>query len=102
MQAKRDRVTMSQLLSESTAERRSSPRQRRLHGGKIVFNNNASTISCVIRDLSSQGARLSVASPIGIPEWFDLRVDRNGACYSAQVAWRSHDQIGVTFLDSPR
>jgi len=93
---------MSQLLSEPKAERRSSSRQRRLLGGKIVFNNNASTIDCIIRDLSSQGARLSVASPVGIPEWFDLRVDRNGACYPAQVAWRSHDQIGVTFLDFPR
>jgi len=38
----------------------------------------------------------------GIPEWFDLRIDRSGMCYPAKVAWRSGDQIGATFLDFPR
>jgi PilZ domain len=80
-------------------ERRASPRQRRLHGGRIVFNDNSSVISCIVRDLSKTGARLGVASPVGIPDWFDLRIDRNGACYPSKVAWRSGDQIGVTFLD---
>jgi hypothetical protein len=91
---------MSQLIpSEAIGNRRASSRQRRLHGGKIVFNNNSSVIYCVVRDLSPKGARLSVFSPIGIPDWFDLRIDRNGACYPSKVAWRSADQIGVVFLD---
>jgi hypothetical protein len=80
-------------------ERRTTQRQRRLHGGKIIFNDNSSVISCVVRDLSKTGARLGVASPVGIPEWFDLRIDRNGASYPAKVAWRSGDQIGVMFVD---
>ena len=91
---------MSQLIpTESKGERRASSRQRRLHGGKIVFNNNASSIDCVVRDMSPTGARLVVASPIGIPDWFDLRINRNGVSYSSKVVWRSADQIGVTFLD---
>jgi hypothetical protein len=80
-------------------DRRANPRQRRLHGAKIVFNNGSSSIDCVVRDISSTGARLDVVSPIGIPEWFDLRMDRDGARYSSQVAWRSGKQIGVMFLD---
>lgn len=64
---------MSQLIpTESMGERRASSRQRRLHGGKIVFNNNTSSIDCVVRDLSPTGARLEVASPIGIPDWFEF------------------------------
>jgi hypothetical protein len=55
-------------------ERRASPRQRRLQGGKIVFNDNSSVITCVVRDLSKTEARLGVASPVGIPDWFDLRL----------------------------
>ena len=92
---------MSQLLSEPKGERRISSRQRRLHGAKIVFNNNASSIDCIVRDLSAEGARLRVASPVGIPDWFDLRIDRNGKVYSAKVAWRSYDQIGVSFINLP-
>jgi PilZ domain len=80
-------------------ERRASPRQRRLHGGRIVFNDNSPVISCIVRDLSKTGAQLGVASPVGNSDWFDLRIDRNGACYPSKVAWRSGDQIGVTFLD---
>ena len=64
-----------------------------------MFNNNASSIDCIVRDLSAEGARLRVASPVGIPDWFDLRIDRNGKVYSAKVAWRSHDQIGVRFIN---
>lgn len=90
---------MSQDRQKSTSERRASPRQRRLNGAKIVFNNNSSVIDCIVRDLSSQGARLIVASPVGIPDRFDLRIDRNGACYPSKIAWRTNDQIGCQFLD---
>ncbi|MFZ1150667.1 MAG: PilZ domain-containing protein [Xanthobacteraceae bacterium] len=78
-------------------ERRASPRQRRLNGAKIVFNNNSSVIDCIVRDLSPQGARLLVASPVGIPDRFDLRIDRNGACDPSKVTWRANDQMGVSF-----
>jgi hypothetical protein len=81
----------------SMGERRASPRQRRLNGAKIVFNNNSSVIDCIVRDLSSQGARLLVASPVGIPDRFDLRIDRNAACHPSKVTWRANDQIGVSF-----
>jgi len=93
---------MSEVCPKSMGERRASPRQRRLNGAKIVFNNNSSVIDCIVRDLSPQGARLLVASPVGIPDRFDLRIDRNGACHPSKVTWRANDQMGVsfsTFLD---
>lgn len=89
---------MHQLVFEFIGERRANQRQRRLNGAKIVFNNNTSVIECVVRDLSAEGARLRVASPLGIPDLFELRIDRNGACYQSKVAWRSADHVGVTFL----
>jgi hypothetical protein len=51
---------MSQACAKSFDERRASPRQRRLNGAKIVFNNNSSVIDCIVRDLSPHGARLVV------------------------------------------
>ncbi len=92
---------MSEVSTTMPTERRANARQRRLNGAKIVFNNNSSVIDCTVRDLSRQGARLLVASPVGIPEWFDLRIDRNGAHYPSKVAWRAGNQIGVSFLTLP-
>jgi len=60
-------------------DQRRTMRQRRLNGAKIIFNDNASVIDCVLRDLSPEGAQLLVASPIGIPDLFELRISRNGA-----------------------
>jgi hypothetical protein len=88
---------MSQVCAN---ERRTNPRQKRLNGAKIVFNNNSSVIDCIVRDLSPQGARLLIASPVGIPDRFDLRMDRNGVCHPSKVAWRANDQIGVHFSTS--
>jgi hypothetical protein len=73
-----------------------------LNAAKIIFNNNSSVIDCIVRDLSPQGARLLVGSPIGIPDRFDLRIDRNGACYPSKIAWRASAQIGCQFLDVGR
>jgi hypothetical protein len=90
---------MNRFLSVSVGERRLSLRQPRLNGAMIVFNGNSSAVVCVVRDLSPQGARLLVASPSGIPDQFDLRIDQTGVCHPSKVAWRSAHQIGVKFLD---
>jgi hypothetical protein len=88
---------MSQVCAKSFDERRASPRQRRLNGAKIVFNNNSSVIDCIVRDLSPHGARLVVAGPVGIPERFDLRIDRNGHVPSLESHLEGDDPIGVSF-----
>jgi len=86
---------MSQAMS--MGERGASPRQRRLNAAKIVFNNNSFGDRLIVRDLSPQGARLLVVSPVGIPDRFDLRIDRNGACHPSKVTWKANDQIDVSF-----
>jgi len=86
-------------MKEPIGERRRSARQRRLNGAKIIFNNNSSVFDCVVRDLSDKGARLKVANPVGIPDFFDLRIDRNGARHRSKVVWRSADYIGVIFCE---
>jgi PilZ domain-containing protein len=77
-------------------EKRSTPRQRTLKGGRIVFNNARSTFDCVIRNLSDKGARLEVASVIGMPDSFDLMLP-DGTKRACQVIWRKPKEIGVAF-----
>jgi hypothetical protein len=77
-------------------EHRASPRHRTFKAGTILFNR-ASTISCMVRNLSATGACLEVASPLGISDDFTLVIDRDHLQRICHVAWRSPNRIGVEF-----
>jgi hypothetical protein len=81
-------------------ERRSIARQRTFKGGTIKFG--PATIDCVVRNLSSLGANLSVESPIGIPERFDLVVSRDHSHpRRARVIWRTERRIAFALNKIP-
>ena len=65
-------------------------------GGRIVFNRSMSTVTCTMRNYSEGGARLEVASVLGIPESIDLKLDGHPS-RSALVVWRKTNAIGVQF-----
>ncbi len=79
-------------------ERRHNPRHRKLKAGPIVFNR-AGGISCTVRNMSTGGANLDVASPLGIPDTFTLAIDSDHVTRSCHVIWRTGKRIGVTFDD---
>jgi hypothetical protein len=76
-------------------ERRKFQRHRTLKPAKIVFNQNASVIDCMARNLSAAGARLQVPNVVTIPERFELVI--GGARRSAKIVWRLDREIGVEF-----
>ena len=78
-------------------EHRISPRRRSLKGGKIVFNQRSSVISCSIANLSETGACLEVQSTLGVPNLFELKFEPGGEWRTCQVTWRNPQRIGVTF-----
>ena len=88
---------MSRAASE---EHRKEARLRALKGGKVVFNQHASVIDCVVRDLSGHGARLQVTTSVGIPERFDLVFDADNTSRSCRLVWRSDQQVGVEFVSA--
>jgi hypothetical protein len=53
-------------------EKCSQSRPRALKGARIVFGNRSRVIDCTIRNRSSQGARLSLPSIVGVPDQFEL------------------------------
>ena len=57
------------------------------------------TIDCTLRNRSDYGARLAVASVIGIPDAFTLRIEPAGETLAVEVAWRKAGEIGVRVLD---
>jgi hypothetical protein len=79
------------------ADRRWTSRQRTLLEGKIIWHNLGAAIDCAVRDFSRTGACLIVESPFGIPDNFELMLDRNQSCYACRVIWRTAGRIGVHF-----
>jgi hypothetical protein len=79
-----------------SSERRLFPRKRALRGGRMVFNNASSTINCTLRNISDSGARLDVASVLGVPPVFDLKLEGQPS-RSCEVVWRSSEAVGIAF-----
>jgi hypothetical protein len=77
-------------------EQRKSPRQRTLKGGVIAFNNRFSTMDCVVRNLTPDGAMLKVVSTVGIPERFELKLEHENFRW-CRVKWRTDNALGVAF-----
>jgi hypothetical protein len=82
------------------AERRKEPRSRSLRGGKILFNNKQSVISCTIRNISAEGANLQVQSTFGIPAFFDLLIEGETAARQCDLIWKANNRLGVEFCQS--
>ncbi|WP_137151139.1 PilZ domain-containing protein [Devosia sp. FKR38] len=80
-----------------TEERRATIRHRVLKGGHVVVNDGFSTFDCTVRNLSEAGARLKLASIIGIPDHFQLLLD-DGRSYACSVIWRRESELGVQFV----
>jgi hypothetical protein len=81
---------------KSVTEKRATPRLRTFKGGVIAFNNRSSTIDCMVRNLTSIGALLNVASTIGIPDRFELKLEHENFRW-CRARWRQEDRMGVAF-----
>jgi hypothetical protein len=77
-------------------EKRIAPRHRVLKHGTLTFPGGGG-IDCTVRNLSSNGARLDVASPLGLPEAFTLLIDADHFMRRCHAVWINERQIGVAF-----
>jgi PilZ domain len=78
-------------------ERRAELRMQANRTAKIAHPNQAPTINCKVSDVSLTGAQLEFASPIKVPEIFDLIFDNDGLRHSCHVIWRNINRVGVAF-----
>ena len=81
-------------------EKREIQRRRALKAGTIRIDDK-STIDCVVRDLSNEGASLEIENPIGIPDRFTLVTKANREQRACHVIWWSVRRIGVRFKQCP-
>lgn len=80
---------------ESAEDRRSKIRYRKvLLAGKILLPNGG-IIDCKLRNRSEEGALLQLASLIGVPDEFVLRVPSTNEIFGVKTIWRGEGEIGV-------
>ena len=79
-------------------ERRTEHRRRILKGATLRFNNGFGNLECVIRNLTSNGARVSMGQTNGIPSRLQLHISGERTPVEALVRWRSPRDIGLSFL----
>lgn len=61
---------------------------------------NGSLCDCVVRDVSSLGARLALVSTAYITDDLSLTFDGARTLRACRVAWRSATEIGVEFHEA--
>jgi hypothetical protein len=87
-------------MRDKVEERRKSQRLRTYLGGTIAFNNRYSTLECLVRNLSPEGARLAFPHPVVLPLEFDLQIRNRGESRRGRLVWRDETQAGI-ILSAP-
>jgi hypothetical protein len=55
------------------------------------------TVRCIVRDMSSQGAKLELSSSADLPPEFDVCLDTGHKLRNCRIAWRTPTNVGVSF-----
>jgi len=71
--------------------------ERTFLAGKIVFNFGQSSLDCVVRRMSEEGATLQLETGLGVPDQFQLKL-ADDRLLSCRVVWRSDREIGVALV----
>lgn len=79
-------------------ERRTERRRRILKSALVQFNNGFGSLECVLRDLNSNGAKVSMGQTAGIPNRFRLSIAGERTPIEALIRWRTPRDMGVSFL----
>ena len=79
-------------------ERRQASRQKSFLRGLVYLGNSPSAVSCLVRDVSDTGARLTFSAPIATTDTLDLHIPVKGQRLRGKVKWREADEIGIAFV----
>ena len=76
-------------------DRRGSVRRRTYLCGRIAFNSRCSTVDCIVRNLSHNGAMLEFPEPMLPAGEFDFCIVGKGESRHARLIWRDGPRFGV-------
>jgi hypothetical protein len=90
---------MTSSPSPSSVERRRAGRSRALLAGKLANEDATTTIDCVIRNISADGAMIETTTPHLFPANLHLVQIKEGLAWDATVIWRRGNRVGLSLGD---
>jgi hypothetical protein len=81
------------------SERRKLQRNRAHLGATITFGDGRSTLDCIVRNLTVEGAMLATPNASHLPKLFDLTVPKKGQSFHGRTIWRDVERMGIAFVD---
>jgi len=78
-------------------ERREYPRTEIDQAGYV--SSGGSVMSCMVRNISPEGAAIDVENPVFVPQRFRLVIADDRSVYECRVAWIQKNRIGLTFVE---
>ncbi|HEV7602136.1 MAG TPA: PilZ domain-containing protein [Bradyrhizobium sp.] len=78
-------------------DRRQNARARVIYSGVIAFNARQSTMDCVVRNFSDNGAKVEFENAALLPDEINLVIARKSRAFSAKIIWRQPNAAGVAF-----
>jgi hypothetical protein len=78
-------------------ERRALARHKTFIKGRIYFNNRLSSMDCIVRDVTANGARLDFSESVTLPDAFELYIPSRDEYFHARVIWRRGDNLGISW-----
>ncbi|MFL5071749.1 MAG: PilZ domain-containing protein, partial [Xanthobacteraceae bacterium] len=79
----------------SMLDRRQSVRDKVLYGAVAEVSEHGSTMDCVVRNISEQGACVEIDQAAKLPEHMTLTIPRKGRSYLATLIWRQANKVGL-------
>ena len=62
-------------------------------------SSGGSVMSCMVRNISAEGAAIDIENPAFVPPRFRLVMANGSAVRECQVAWIQRNRIGLTFVE---
>ena len=66
------------------------------------MSSGGSVISCVVRNISVEGAAIDVPNPAFVPPRFRLVMAKDSSVRECRIAWIQKNRIGVSFVAMPQ
>ena len=78
-------------------DRRQNPRDKVLYGGVAEVSERGSTMNCVVRNVTDDGACIEFDRAARLPEEIKLSIPRKGRSFLAKMIWRQANRVGLAF-----
>lgn len=65
-------------------------------------SSGGSVMSCVVRNISPEGAAIDIENPVFVPQRFRLVIARDSSVRDCEIIWIQQKRIGVAFVAMPQ